>query len=85
MAQAMSTVPNGEEYLIVGLDEVHCGKASWLPNHSGENHRKMKEDLEAAKGTRVAFGPYPPWLEDNEEVTSAVVPLPDGWVECGVY
>jgi hypothetical protein len=85
ITKAMSIVPDGDEYLIAGLDEVHYGRMSWLPNHSGESHLEMREDLEDAKGTRVAFGPYPPWLKDTDDVISAIVPLPDGKVECGVY
>jgi hypothetical protein len=84
-AKAMALVSDGEEYLIAGLEQVQYGKMSWFPNWSGENHQEMKDDLKDAIGKKVAFGSFPPWLHDNDHVTSAVVPLSSGEVECGVY
>jgi hypothetical protein len=85
ITSALAMVSDGQEYLIAGLKEVHHGKASWLENWSGDTHQDMKEDLTDAEGTEIAFGPYPPWLEDNEDLISAVVPMPNGEVVCGVY
>lgn len=81
---ALALVPDGKEYLIAGLDRIHCGPASWIPEWAGETHTEMREHLEDNRGARVAFGIYPPWLEDDG-VVSAVVPQDDGTVVCGVY
>jgi len=83
--QALALVPDGAEFLVVGLEPVRYGCASWYPHSAGETHAELRESLQDLYGERVAFGPYPPWLEDGEDVTSAVIPNPDGSVTTGVY
>jgi hypothetical protein len=45
----------------------------------------LREELEGSRGVAVAVGLYPPWLEDTEDVISAVVPDEHGAVKSGVY
>ena len=78
----MALVPDGAEFLVVGLVTVRDGTMSWYPKSAGETHEELRESLRDQYGERVAVGPYPPWLED---VTSAVIPNPDGSVTVGVY
>jgi len=80
--QAQLLIPDGTEFLLAGLDRNRFG---WYAFHSDEKHSELLEILKAYCGERVALGPYPPWLVDSETVVSAVVPYPDGRVECGVY
>jgi len=83
--RAVALVPDGAEFLVVGLEPVRYGEASWFPKSAGETHEELRESLRDLHGELVAVGPYPPWLEDGEEVTSAVIPNPDGSVTTGVY
>ena len=83
--QAKSSYIADTEYLIAGLDRIYCGAANWIDFSAGESVVELEEDLRDRLGARVAVGAYPPWLHDNDEVISAVVPHPDGSVERGVY
>lgn len=83
--KAIATIPSGTEYLLVGLELTTIGNASCYYDFAGETHDELREALEGELGSLLAVGPYPPWLEDNESVTSAVVPDPDGFVHTGIY
>jgi hypothetical protein len=83
--QALQLIPENQEYLIVGLERVTYGTQSWHPKAAGESHEELADDLRDFQGNPVAVGPYPPWLEDNDEVVSAVIPNSDGSVTTGVY
>jgi hypothetical protein len=83
--QALALVPDGTEYVVVGLEQVRAGVCASYPHTSGETSVELREDLRESRGKLVAVGPYPPWLEDGEEVVSAVVPNPDGSITVGVY
>jgi hypothetical protein len=85
ISRACAVVPDGGEFLIVGLERVVYGVAEWFPDAAGETHAELREALQEMRGQAVAVGMYPPWLEDNDSVVSAVVPNPDGSVETGVY
>jgi hypothetical protein len=83
--QASASIPDGTEYLVAGLELVQYGQATWYHYRSGETADDLRGDLDDMRGELVAVGPYPPWLEDDENVISAVVPNPDGTVTTGVY
>jgi hypothetical protein len=83
--KAMMLVPNGVEFLVVGLEPVRYGAASWHTHTAGQTHAELRDDLLQLHGEFVAVGPYPPWLEDGEDVASALIPDPDGSVAIGVY
>lgn len=83
--QALASIPDGTEYLLVGLELITVGKAWWFYDSAGETHAELSEELEGQFGQLVAVGPYPPWLEDNEDIVSAVVPDSDGSIHTGVY
>lgn len=85
ISRALTSISNQIEYLLVGLELTTIGKQSWYHESSGETHDELREALEDQLGCLVAVGPYPPFYEDNESVTSAVVPDPDGSVHTGVY
>jgi len=52
---------------------------------AGTSHQELKEYLESRRGTAVAVGEYPPWLEESSDVISAYVPTQDGKVKRGIY
>ncbi|MDQ5824883.1 MAG: hypothetical protein M3441_11865 [Chloroflexota bacterium] len=79
---ALQTISEGTEYLALYLDEYEY---PWSHFHHGDSKEELRADLQEWLGKRAAFGPYPPWLEDNEDVISAIVPGPDGVVRVGVY
>lgn len=83
--RAVALVPDGTEFLVVGLEPVQYGTLSWYPYSAGETHEELRESLQDLYGEQVAVGPYPAWVEDGKDVTSAVVPNPDGSVTIGVY
>ena len=82
---SLAHIPDGVEYLIAGLERVSYGKASWFVFLSGENHVELSQDLRESLSEKVAVGVYPPWLHDNDDVTSAIVPEDDGSVVFAAY
>lgn len=85
ITQALKLVPEGMEFVVTGLERVRYGDYAWYSHMSGETSAELKEDLHERNGELVAVGLYPPWLEDSEEVLSAVVPNADGSVTTGTY
>jgi hypothetical protein len=59
------------------------GDAPFFHWSAGESHAELREELEDLRGSSVAGGLYPPWLEDTEDVISAYVP--DGVGRPGGY
>ena len=82
---ALAQIPDGTEFLIAGLEEISYGRATWFQFLSGETHLELTEALRECWNEKVAVGVYPPWLHDNDEVTSAIVPEEDGAVVCAAY
>src|SRR5262249_42700447 len=41
--RAAALVPDGTEFLIVGLERVQYGNLSWYPNSAGETHAELRE------------------------------------------
>jgi len=85
VSAALAAVPDGTEWLAVSLQQTVAGRVSWFHHASGATHIELREELEGCLGTRVAVGPHPPWLQDNEKVLSAIVPDENGVVVVGVY
>jgi hypothetical protein len=85
--RALAFVPDGVEFLVVALERATVGKGSWFHDAAGETHDELLEELRASAcyGKQVACGLYPPWLEDNQAVISAIVPNEDGSVTVGAY
>lgn len=83
--RGVALVPDGAEFLVVGLELVQYGQVSWYPHSAGVTHVELQEALRDLYGKRAAIGPYPPWQQDCEDVTSAVIPNADGSVTTGVY
>ncbi|HEY3325320.1 MAG TPA: hypothetical protein VGP72_33010 [Planctomycetota bacterium] len=85
--KASALVPNGVEFLVVVLERISMGAASWFHDAAGQTHDELIEELRDSYcyGKSVAVGPYPPWLEDTAAVISAVVPNSDGSVTVGIY
>lgn len=85
ITRCLSSIPEGSEYLVADLTLRTVGRASWFHHGAGESHEELWAELENLHGHTVAAGLYPPWLEDTEDVISAVVPDENGVVTTGVY
>lgn len=84
--QSVTESPEGEEYLIVNLEQVDYGSYNRYFDHcAGETVDQLRVHLQNKIGERVAVGAYPPWLHDNDAVISAIVPDSDGMVVVGIY
>ena len=85
--KALALVPDGEEFLVTALERTTIGPASWFHDAAGESHGELAEELRGnyCYGRQVAVGPYPPWLNDDDGVISAVVPDENGIVTTGIY
>jgi hypothetical protein len=84
--RAVNLVPESTGYLIAGLDRITMGNGSWYPESAGESYQELIADLrDWWPGHRVAVGPYPEWLQDNEGVLSAYIPDADGTVRPAAY
>ncbi len=85
--RALTSNRHGDEWLIVCLDQIKMGAASWYHDFAGDSNEEMATELrdEYCYGNRVAVGPYPEWLEDSKTVITAYTPNPDGSVAVGAY
>jgi hypothetical protein len=84
VAKCLSSIPDGTEYLVVETVRRVDGQMSWFHHGAGELHVELRDDLEQSRGVPVAAGLYPPWLEDTDDVISAVVPDEHGVVSPGI-
>lgn len=82
---ARNQIPNGMEYLIVGLKKIVEGNASRFIFLAGESHDELVEHLKDYTGEEVAVGSYPSLLRDNNRIISAIIPENDGSVITGIY
>lgn len=85
ITSCMAHVPNGSEFLVVEATRRTYGRASWFHWAAGDSHEELRQELEGLRGCLVAVGPHPPWLEDTDDVISAVVPDEQGVVRAGAY
>ena len=85
IATCLSRISHGSEFLVVEMSRRAYGSASWFHHGAGESHAALREELESLRGNAVAVGLYPPWIEDTQDVISAVVPDDHGVVTTGVY
>jgi hypothetical protein len=85
IASCLNSIPDGSEYLMLELGRRVYGRASWFRHRAGESHAELREELEESRRVAVAVGLYPPWLEDTDDVISAVVPDEHGVVRAGIY
>jgi hypothetical protein len=86
IASCLSVIPDGSELLVLEMTRRAYGDKSWVHWEAGESHAELREALEHSRGTPVAVGPYPPfWLEDSDDVVSAIVPDANGIVRIGIY
>jgi hypothetical protein len=79
------SIPDGSEFLLVETTRRVYGRASWFHDADGTTHAELREALEDSRGSAVAVGLYPPWLEGGPDVVSGYVPDEDGVVRLGVY
>jgi hypothetical protein len=85
ITSCMTHVPNGSEYLVVEATRRTYGRESWFHWEAGDSHDELRLELEGLRGCLVAAGLYPPWLQDTDDVISAVVPDEQGVARAGIY
>ncbi len=85
IGRCLSSIPDGSEYLVVEATRRVYGPQSWFHYGAGVSHAELREELVESRGLPVAVGLYPPWLEDTDDVISAVVPDEHGAVKSGIY
>jgi hypothetical protein len=85
IAACLKAIPDGEEYLITETVRRIDGRASWYRNAAGTTHAELVEDLNESRQRPVAVGVYPPFVEDTDDVISAVVPDENGNTRGGAY
>ena len=85
ITRCTSSIPDGAEYLLVETVRTVAGSMSWFHNRSDESHAMLRDDLEDCRGKPVAFGLYPPCLEEREDVIHAFTPDAEGVVIAGSY
>jgi hypothetical protein len=85
ISRCLSSIPDGFEYLVVEAVRRVYGRGSWFHHDAGVSHAQLRGDLENRRGASVAAGLYPAWLEDTDDVISAVVPHEHGVVRSGIY
>jgi hypothetical protein len=86
IAGCLSCIPDSSEFLALEMTRRAYGERSWFHWEAGESHPELSEALEHSRGTPVAVGPHPSfWLEDSDDVVSAIVPDASGIVRIGIY
>jgi hypothetical protein len=85
IASCLGCIPDRAEFLVLETARRAYGRKSWFHSEGGETHAELREALEESRGVPVAVGPYPPWLEDTDDVVSAIVPDENGIVRVGIY
>jgi hypothetical protein len=89
ITRCLDTIPNGAEFLVLKLQRSTSGSTSgpdsWFHWAAGESHEEMRDALADSRGIAVAVGRYPPWLDENDNVASAIAPNEDGSITVGVY
>jgi hypothetical protein len=86
IASCLSVIPDGSEFLVLEMTHRAYGEKSWCHWEAGESHAELRETLEHSRGTPVAVGPYPPfWLEDSDDIVSAIVSDVNGIVGIGIH
>jgi hypothetical protein len=83
--ECLRIIPDGSEFVLVETVRRTAGRYSWFHDEAGTTHEELRESLEASRGSPVAVGEYPPWLEDSPDLISAYVPGEDGVPRTGVY
>ena len=84
IARCLQSIPDGLEYLVIEKVRRMYGRMSSF-HHAGESHAELRDDLEECRGAPVATGLYPPWLDDTDDVISAVVPDEHGVARSGIH
>ncbi|HEX7859682.1 MAG TPA: hypothetical protein VF773_05105 [Verrucomicrobiae bacterium] len=85
ITEALRTIPEREDYMLAELPSPSASESDWMRFRAGETHSDLLEDLDDLRGTRVALGLYPPWLEESANVMHGYVPDKDGVVRPGAY
>lgn len=85
ISDCLNALPDGLEFLLLESPRRDSAEVVGLDWTAGETHAELREALDNAVGSRVAVGPYPPWLGETNEVIAAVVPDRDGIVRPGTY
>ncbi len=85
VARCLKDIPDGTEYLVTEMVPRVYGDKSWFHHASGESHLELQDDLEESLGVQVAAGTFPPLVEGDEDVISAVVPDEHGLAGIGIY
>jgi hypothetical protein len=86
IASCLSVIRDGSEFLVLEMTRRAYGEKSWVHWEAGESHAELREALEHSRGTPVAVGPYPRfWLDDSDDIVSAIVPDANGLVRIGIY
>jgi hypothetical protein len=79
--QAAAALPDGEWWLLLCPDPDNPRNFN---SEGDDSHRRLREAFEEFRGRYIAVGLDPAWNEnDNADMQSALVPLPDGRVESG--
>jgi hypothetical protein len=84
-ASCREAIPDGAEFVVLERARSTAAGSSWFQWTAGDSHEELRNALADLRGVEVAAGPFPPWLRDNDDVVSAVVPNEDGSVTTGVY
>jgi hypothetical protein len=85
IASCLGCIPDRAEFIVLETARRAYGRKSWFHSAGGETHRELREALEDSRGVLVAVGPYPPWLEDTDDVVSAIVPDENGIARVGIF
>lgn len=81
--QTLELIPDNTEAMVTrGVEPSDTDIYVW----PCDTHADLLETLQDLPGEPVSVGFYAPWHdEDNENMISALVPMPDGTIKRGIY
>jgi len=87
ISEALNRIPDGKNWLLVGLEAQTAGRQSWFHESSGSSCAELESELRDnyCWGRPVAIGQEPDMMQSSCSIIDGIVPNWDGTIEPGVY
>ncbi|HEX8598746.1 MAG TPA: hypothetical protein VF952_09570 [Chloroflexia bacterium] len=83
LEEVLKSIPEGEWWFLLASED---DQFSDYTSDAGRTHEELRAVFEEFKGMYIAVGFEPRYSnEDNPDMQSGIIPLPDGRLESGAY
>jgi hypothetical protein len=81
--RALAEIPDGQWWFLLCREGDQLDDFSYDADNS---HQAMRSTIEEFSGKHIALGLEPPYgQEDNPDMQSGLIPMPDGTIRAGAY